>query len=192
MHNYEIAEYFSLLSKLMEIHGENPFKIKSYSNAAFTLDKLNDPVIDMEPHQLFSIRGIGEAIGRKVIEIIDSKRLSLLDSYIEKTPTGVFEFLILGGILAGLPALVTEFSLLTHKMPEAFAKIFEIIAEFLVEVTGMENLLLIIGGFCAAMTLYQLIVEFKHLFGGHGGEDHSEEGAKPEGGEAPVAPAPAA
>jgi len=48
MHNYEIAEYFSLLSKLMEIHGENPFKIKSYSNAAFTLDKLNDPVIDME------------------------------------------------------------------------------------------------------------------------------------------------
>ncbi|MFN6245697.1 MAG: hypothetical protein ACK4V4_03265, partial [Sphingobacteriales bacterium] len=37
MHNYEIAEYFTLLSKLMDIHGENPFKIKSYSNAAFTL-----------------------------------------------------------------------------------------------------------------------------------------------------------
>ena len=98
MHNYEIAEYFSLLSKLMEIHGENPFKIKSYSNAAFTLDKLNDPVIDMEPHQLFSIRGIGEAIGQKVIEIIDYKRLSLLDSYIEKTPTGVFEFLKIKGL----------------------------------------------------------------------------------------------
>jgi DNA polymerase (family 10) len=98
MHNYEIAEYFSLLSKLMEIHGENPFKIKSYSNAAFTLDKLNDPVMDMEPHQLFSIRGIGEAIGQKVIEIIDNKRLSLLDSYIEKTPTGVLEFLKIKGL----------------------------------------------------------------------------------------------
>ena len=98
MHNYEIAEYFSLLSKLMEIHGENPFKIKSYSNAAFTLDKLNDPVIDMAPHQLFSIRGIGEAIGQKVLEIIDSKRLSLLDSYIEKTPSGVFEFLKIKGL----------------------------------------------------------------------------------------------
>jgi DNA polymerase (family 10) len=82
----------------MEIHGENPFQIKSYSNAAFTLDKLNDPVIDMEPHQLFSIRGIGDAIGQKVIEIIDSKRLSLLDSYIEKTPTGVFEFLKIKGL----------------------------------------------------------------------------------------------
>ncbi|MCX6332148.1 MAG: helix-hairpin-helix domain-containing protein [Bacteroidetes bacterium] len=98
MHNYEIAEYFSLLSKLMEIHGEDPFKIKSYSNAAFTLDKLNDPVVDMEPHQLFSIRGIGDAIGKKVIEIIDNKRLSLLDSYVEKTPTGVLEFLKIKGL----------------------------------------------------------------------------------------------
>jgi DNA polymerase (family 10) len=52
----------------------------------------------MEPHQLFSIRGIGEAIGQKVIEIIDYKRLSLLDSYIEKTPTGVFEFLKIKGL----------------------------------------------------------------------------------------------
>lgn len=98
MHNYELAEYFSLLSKLMEIHGENPFKIKSYANAAFTLDKLNEPVIDMEPHQLFAIRGIGEAIGQKVLEIIDNKRLSLLDSYIEKTPTGVLEFLKIKGL----------------------------------------------------------------------------------------------
>ena len=98
MHNYEIAEYFSLLSKLMEIHGENPFKIKSYANAAFTLDKLNDPVIDMTPQQLFSIRGIGEAIGQKVIEIIDNKRLSLLEAYIEKTPNGVLEFLKIKGL----------------------------------------------------------------------------------------------
>jgi len=82
----------------MEIHGEDPFKIKSYSNAAFTLDKLNDPVVDMEPHQLFSIRGIGDAIGKKVIEIIDNKRLSLLDTYIEKTPPGVLEFLKIKGL----------------------------------------------------------------------------------------------
>jgi hypothetical protein len=40
------------------------------------------------------------------------------------------------------------------------------------------------------MTLYQLIVEFKHLFGGHAGEGHGE--AKPEGGEAPASPAPSA
>jgi hypothetical protein len=61
----------------------------------------------------------------------------------------------------------------------------------------MKVLLTIFGAFCAAMTLYQLIVEFKHLFGGgHGEEGHDEApakpGAKPEGGESPAAPAPAA
>ncbi len=47
------------------------------------------------------------------------------------------------------------------------------------------------------MTLAQLVVEFKHLFGGHG-EGHGEEGhtpvapgTKPEGGESPGSPAPA-
>jgi DNA polymerase (family 10) len=59
MHNYEIAEYFNLLAKLMDIHGENAFKIKSYSNAAYTLDRLNDPLVDMTPAQIASIRGFG-------------------------------------------------------------------------------------------------------------------------------------
>ena len=103
---------------------------------------------------------------------------------------GVFEFLVLGGIVAGLPALVTEFSLVGHKMPEEWAHIFEVVGLFLSEVSGMKVLLTIFGAFCAAMTLYQLIVEFKHLFGGHTGEGHSD--AKPEGGEAPAATAPAA
>lgn len=98
MHNYEIAEYFSLLSKLMEIHGENPFKIKSYSNAAFTLDKLNDPVIEMSPSQLYAVRGIGEAIGKKIFEIIENQQLSLLNEYIEKTPPGILELLKIKGL----------------------------------------------------------------------------------------------
>jgi hypothetical protein len=110
---------------------------------------------------------------------------------------GVFEFLVLGGIAAGIPALITEFSLVGHKMPEEWAHIFEVVGLFLSEVSGMKVLLSIFGAFCAAMTLYQLIVEFKHLFGGgHGGEGHGEEGAtpgaKPEAGESPAAPAPAA
>ncbi len=76
MHNYEIAEYFTLLGKLMDIHEENPFKIKSYTNAAFTLDKITEPVSDMAPSQLFAIRGIGEAIGKKILEIIQTQKLS--------------------------------------------------------------------------------------------------------------------
>ncbi|WP_431210993.1 helix-hairpin-helix domain-containing protein [Puia sp. P3] len=42
-----IADQFSLLSKLMDIHGENSFKTKTYSVAAFTLEKLPQPVRDL-------------------------------------------------------------------------------------------------------------------------------------------------
>ena len=98
MHNYEIAEYFSLLSKLMDIHGENEFKIKSYSNAAFTLDKLTEPVAEMSSNELFAIRGIGEAIGQKILQLIENKELSLLTTYIEKTPPGIIELIKIKGL----------------------------------------------------------------------------------------------
>ncbi len=98
MHNYEIEEYFTLLAKLMDIHGENEFKIKSYSNAAYTLDKLTEPVWDMSPSQLYAIRGIGEAIGKKIQEIIETKQLSLLNEYIQKTPPGILEMLKIKGL----------------------------------------------------------------------------------------------
>jgi gas vesicle protein len=111
-------------------------------------------------------------------------------SYVSKylSGPGVFEFLVLGGIVAGIPALITEFSLVSHKMPEEWAHIFEIVSHFLAEAAGFKVLITIFGALCTAMTFAQLVVEFKHLFGHHGG-DHSDEqsGEKPEG----TAPAPA-
>ncbi len=98
MHNYEIAEYFTLLSKLMDIHGENPFKVKSYASAAFTLDKLSEPVVNLEPAQLYAIRGIGEAIGKKILAIISTKHLDLLDEYIKNTPPGILEMIKIKGL----------------------------------------------------------------------------------------------
>lgn len=109
---------------------------------------------------------------------------------------GVFEFLIMGGIAAGIPALITEFTLVSHKMPEAWAHIFEIVSHFLSEMAGMKVLITVFGAFCTAMTLAQLVQEFVHLFKGHahGAEGHGDEAnaetpAKPG---TPPAPAPAA
>ncbi len=82
----------------MDIHGENEFKIKSYTNAAYTLDKLTEPLCDMSPGQMYAIRGIGEAIGKKIQEIIETKELSLLNEYIQKTPPGILEMLKIKGL----------------------------------------------------------------------------------------------
>jgi DNA polymerase (family X) len=98
MHNYEIAEYFNLLAKLMDIHGENAFKIKSYSNAAYTLDRLNDPLVDMTPAQIASIRGIGDALAQKIVDLLATKQLQILEDYIEKTPAGILEMLKIKGL----------------------------------------------------------------------------------------------
>ena len=98
MHNYEIAEYFNLLAKLMDIHGENAFKIKSYSNAAYTLDRLNDPLEAMSAAQIAGIRGIGDALAQKIVDLLATKKLQILEDYIEKTPAGILEMLKIKGL----------------------------------------------------------------------------------------------
>jgi DNA polymerase/3'-5' exonuclease PolX len=82
----------------MDIHGENAFKIKSYSNAAYTLDRLNDPLVDMTPAQIASIRGIGDAIAQKIVDLLATKKLQILEDYIEKTPAGILEMLKIKGL----------------------------------------------------------------------------------------------
>src|SRR5580698_10686162 len=96
--NDYIAEQFSLLGKLMDIHGENSFKTKSYSVAAFTLEKLPTPIRDIPADKFTSIRGIGDAIGKKIQEVLETGELKLLQQYISSTPPGVVEMLQIKGL----------------------------------------------------------------------------------------------
>jgi DNA polymerase (family 10) len=98
MDNATIADNFSLLSKLMDIHGENSFKTKTYSIAAFNIDKLPLQLKDTPRENLFSIQGIGKSVGEKVIEMLDEGHLSILNEYIASTPPGVIEMLNVKGI----------------------------------------------------------------------------------------------
>jgi DNA polymerase (family X) len=98
MDNSAIADNFSLLSKLMDIHGENSFKTKTYSIAAFNIDKMPEPLKDTPRDKLFSIKGIGDSVGKKVIEMLDTGELKILTEYLEKTPPGVVDMLNIKGI----------------------------------------------------------------------------------------------
>lgn len=95
--NEFIAEQFSLLSKLMDIHGENSFKAKSYSVAAFTLDKLPS-VEGMTLEKVSAIKGIGDSIGKKILEIQQTGELKALKEIVHKTPAGVIEMLQIKGL----------------------------------------------------------------------------------------------
>ena len=98
MDNSAIADNFDLLAKLMDINGENSFKTKTFAVAAFNIEKLPMQLKDTPREKLFSIKGIGDSVGRKVLEMLDTGKLEVLSEYISKTPPGVIEMLNIKGI----------------------------------------------------------------------------------------------
>ena len=82
----------------MDIHQENSFKSKSYSSAAFAIDKLPFELETLEKGKIASIKGIGESSAKKIIEILETERLSVLDELISKTPEGVLDMLRIKGL----------------------------------------------------------------------------------------------
>jgi DNA polymerase (family 10) len=96
--NYHIADQFSLLSKLMDIHGENSFKAKSYSIAAFTIEKLPEQLSAMAEDKIFAIKGIGNNIGKKIMEMLETGQMKALEEIVGSTPPGVIEMLNIKGL----------------------------------------------------------------------------------------------
>ena len=98
MNNYEIADHFSMLSKLMDIHGENSFKSKSYSSTAFNIERLPGEIAGMDDAELFGIRGIGEATGKKIRVLLATGKLPQLEDLLAKTPPGILDMLQIKGL----------------------------------------------------------------------------------------------
>lgn len=98
MDNYQIADAFALLAKIMDIHGENSFKTKTYANAAFQIEKLPMQLADMDAASIAAQKGIGAATAQKIAELLQTGSLSVLNEYIAKTPAGVIEMLSIKGL----------------------------------------------------------------------------------------------
>ena len=96
--NFEIADRLSLLAKLMDIHGENSFKSKSYSSAAFAIEKLPQQIALLPHEKIFQIKGIGESVGRKVVEVLENGEMQALQEYIANTPSGILEMMNIKGL----------------------------------------------------------------------------------------------
>jgi len=95
--NKEIANIFNDLAKIMELHQENKFKIRSYSNAYITLRKLDTPLTEMSDAELNGIKGVGKAISAKIREFIETGTLATLKKYQDQTPIGIQEMLRIKG-----------------------------------------------------------------------------------------------
>jgi DNA polymerase (family X) len=98
MTNNEIADSFSLLAKLMDIHGDNSFKSKSYATASFNIEKLTVPLSEIEEAKIPTLQGIGASSAKKIIELLTTGKLQQLEEIIFSTPAGVIEMLNIKGI----------------------------------------------------------------------------------------------
>lgn len=96
--NRQIAKAFRLASQLMELHDENPFKIRSLQNAAFKIEKLGSPLSEMDHSDISSLEGIGKGLQSKITDYLIRESFSELDEYLLKTPAGVVDMLSIKGI----------------------------------------------------------------------------------------------
>ena len=97
MTNKEIANQFNKLAGLMQLHGANPYKLRSYSNAYLTLRKLGTPLSEMSEKEIGEIKGVGKSLVSKIGEIQETGTFEALNEFLEKTPVGVQEMLNIKG-----------------------------------------------------------------------------------------------
>ncbi|MDZ7272016.1 MAG: DNA polymerase/3'-5' exonuclease PolX [candidate division KSB1 bacterium] len=76
MTNHEIARILLHIADILDIQGENPFKVRAYVRAAQTLEGLTYEVSTLaDPGQLRELPGIGEAIAKKITELLTTGSL---------------------------------------------------------------------------------------------------------------------
>ncbi|MDP1559480.1 MAG: DNA polymerase/3'-5' exonuclease PolX [Nitrosomonas sp.] len=99
-HNADIAVIFEEIADLLEIQGENPFRIRAYRNAARIIGELSQEVyLLLEKHEdLTRLPGIGDNLSSKIKEIVFNGRCSLLERLHKELPPAITELLKIQGL----------------------------------------------------------------------------------------------
>lgn len=98
MNNVEIAASFDQLADLLEIDGANAFRVRAYRNAARTIEGIAESLAGVQIAQLTEIPGIGEDLAKKIVELMTTGQLTMLEELKAKVPAGVVQMLLLPGI----------------------------------------------------------------------------------------------
>ena len=89
-----IAEIFRNIAKILEIKGENVFRIRAYERAAQNIESLSEDIQDViNENRLRDIPGIGADLSRKIIEIITTRKLKFYEDLKKTIPEGLLDLL---------------------------------------------------------------------------------------------------
>jgi DNA polymerase (family 10) len=98
MNNQNIARLFSDIAKLLEIKGENVFRILAYQRAGQNIDELAADVATLTDEELTALPGIGKDLAAKIREYLATNRIAKYDELTKEIPAGVLELLRVPGL----------------------------------------------------------------------------------------------
>ena len=98
--NSEIAESFDEIADILEIQGQNPFRVRAYRNAARVVSGWPKSFSEILKTQgeFPKIPGIGDDLAGKIRELVQTKRLKFLDDLRKETPDGLRLLLRIQGL----------------------------------------------------------------------------------------------
>lgn len=102
MDNEAIAERFKRLANLMEIRGDDPFRIRSYRNGAEVIETWPTPLAKIAAKDgvkgLQALPGIGKAIASKTVELLEKQTFDAWEKLTAQTPATLLDLLRVDGI----------------------------------------------------------------------------------------------
>ena len=99
MTNQEIAEILVHISQILDIMGENPFKIRAYIKAAQTVDALTYQLSSLDDmDKIEELPGIGEAISKKIKELLETGKLKYYEDLKKSEYAPLIELLRIPGV----------------------------------------------------------------------------------------------
>ncbi|MEJ2689409.1 MAG: helix-hairpin-helix domain-containing protein, partial [Deltaproteobacteria bacterium] len=100
IHNSDIAAIFNHIADLLDIKGDNPFRIRAYRDAARTMEELSGNAAEMveRGEDLTELPGIGKDLASKIREIVATGTLSYLKTLAKEVPPELSELLRLSGL----------------------------------------------------------------------------------------------
>jgi DNA polymerase (family 10) len=96
--NKQVAQVFAEIADLLEIRGDNAFKIRAYRTAADTLAAWADPVARMDEAQVRALPGIGKDLAAKIRELSTSGACLYHQELLQQFPPTILDLLRLQGV----------------------------------------------------------------------------------------------
>ena len=101
MTNAQIADSFDQIADILEFQGANPFRVRAYRNSARTIRDYSESlaaIVEERPEALTEIDGIGDDLAKKIIVLVNTSHLPMLEELKNQVPESVLALMRIPGL----------------------------------------------------------------------------------------------